>query len=670
MWMSPQGAVGATTNSWYAMRAGTQSGSVDLDLFGDIGTEGVTAQQFANDLRALGDVSQINLRINSPGGAVFEGMAIYNLLKHHKARKVGTVLGLAASMGSVVLMACDEVRMPANAILMIHKPWGIQGGNAEAMRNYADQLDMFEASMMAAYTDKTGKTAEEIDKLLAAETWMTAAEAVALGFADVILEPVEGFGQITSNRYKDFINMPPAAKQLFAPQGSAPVTPPAAAVVIPPSPAETAEQIVARALAADGQRRTTIMASFSPFAGHETLRDACLNDTGCTVEQANAKLLAAIGQGTTPTGVIVHPGHVGNGNIVGDSVRASLFARAGLGEVEADNRYNNMTLRELARASLDGRGIGVASLNVMNMVGLAFTHSSSDFGSILMDAAYKALLAGWDGAEETYHLWTKPGRLSDFKVANRVGLGQFSSLREVRPGAEYKHITLTDSGETIQLATYGEIFSINRQAIINDDLDALTRIPALMGEAARATIGDLVYSILTDNPTMKDGKKLFDASRNNLFAAGSKLSLDSLSAAKTAMRLQQAAVAKGAKPRPLNIQPAFVLCPVALEDKAKQIIGSASVPGADANSGIDNPIRNFAKVIAEPRLDAASSTAHYQVAKKGSDTIEVAYLDGVDKPYFETQEGFTSDGMATKVRIDAGVSAVDARGMNKSTGAN
>jgi len=667
MWMTPQGSVATVSNpanSWYTMRAGVQVGSVELDLFGEIGAEGITAQQFATELRALGDVSQINLRLNCPGGAVFEGMAIYNLLKHHKARKVGTVVALAASMGSVVLMACDEVRIPANAMIMIHKPWGIQGGNAEAMRSYADQLDMFGASMTAAYTDKTGKTAEEIDGLLSAETWMTGTEAVALGFADVLLDPVEAFGQITSNRYKDFINMPPVAKQFFAPQGS---------VQLPQNPVETVEQIQARVLAADATRRTSITTAFAPFAAHAALRDTCLNDTNCTIEQANAKLLAAIGQETTPTGSILQPGqhgHISNGNLVGDSVRASLYSRIGLGEMQADNRYNNMNLRELARASLDGRGIGVSTLNVMNMVGLAFTHSSSDFGNILMDAAYKSLLAGWEGAEETYHLWTKKGRLGDFKVANRVGLGQFSSLREVKPGAEYKHITLGDTGQTIQLATYGEIFSINRQAIINDDLDALTRIPQLMGEAARATIGDLVYAILIDNPKLGDGKALFDASRNNLFAAGSKLSLEALSAAKTAMRLQQATVAKGAKPRPLNIQPAFVICPVALEDKAKQIINSASAPGTDSNAGIDNPIRGFAKVIGEPRLDAASATAYYQAAKQGSDTVEVAYLDGIEQPYFESQEGFTSDGMATKVRIDAGVSALDARGLNKSTGAN
>ncbi|WP_371259675.1 ClpP-like prohead protease/major capsid protein fusion protein [Pseudomonas sp. URMO17WK12:I11] len=670
--MEPQGSVGTTTDnpgsSWYTIKAAATRGVAEVYLFGDIGDWGISAQQFANDLRAVGDVSQINLHINSPGGAVFEGMAMYNLLKSHKARVIGTVVGLAASMGSVVAMACDEIRMPANAMMMVHKPWGIQGGDAEAMRKYAETLDKFETGMVAVYVAKTGKSVEEVEALLTAETWMTGAEAVALGFADTLLDPIEAFATINSNRLKDYTNMPPAAQHLFTPRGS--VTPPVGGpATTPGNPTETAEQIAARVLAADGARRTAIQAAFTPFTGHETLRDTCLNDPGCTPEQANAKLLEVIGQGTTPTGTVRHHGHLTNGNLVGDSVRASIYARAGLDELQNDNGFNFMTLRELARASLVERGVGVSTLNVMNMIGLAFTHGSSDFGNILLDAAYKSLLTGWEKSEETYHLWTKKGRLSDFKVANRVGLGSFSSLREVRPGADYKNITLGDTGETIQLATYGELFTINRQAIINDDLDALTAIPRLMGEAARATIGDLVYDLLTKNGKMKDGRPLFDASRKNLFTgAASKLSIEAMSAAKTAMALQQATVAKDAKPRPLNIRPAFLLCPVALEDKANQLIRSASVPGADTNAGIDNPIRNFAQVIAEPRLDADSSSAYYLAAKQGSDTIEVAYLDGIETPYFDQQEGFTSDGIASKVRIDAGVSALDARGLNKSAG--
>ncbi|WP_186764126.1 phage major capsid protein, partial [Haloarcula hispanica] len=129
------------------------------------------------------------------------------------------------------------------------------------------------------------------------------------------------------------------------------------------------------------------------------------------------------------------------------------------------------------------------------------------------------------------------------------------------------------------------------------------------------TIGDLVYAVLTGNPAMSDGKALFHADHSNLLTgAASALSIDSLSKAKTQMATQKAQVEKG-KGRTLNIRPGFVLTPVALEDKANQIINSESVPGADVNSAIVNPIRAFAQVIGEPRLDDASATAWYMAAK-------------------------------------------------------
>ncbi len=99
-------------------------------------------------------------------------------------------------------------------------------------------------------------------------------------------------------------------------------------------------------------------------------------------------------------------------------------------------------------------------------------------------------------------------------------MGGFRSLRQVREGAEYKYITTSDRKETIALATYGEIFSITRQAIINDDLNMLVDIPVKMGRAAKATIGDLVYKVLTDNPKLSDGKALFHADHKNIATGG------------------------------------------------------------------------------------------------------------------------------------------------------
>lgn len=110
-----------------------------------------------------------------------------------------------------------------------------------------------------------------------------------------------------------------------------------------------------------------------------------------------------------------------------------------------------------------------------------------------------------------------------------------------------------------------------------------------------------------------------------------------------------------------------MLAPVAIESRANQLIKSASVPGADVNSGINNPIQNFVEVMSEARLDDSSATDYYLAAAQGRDTIEVAYLDGIDTPYLEQQQGFTIDGAAFKVRIDAGVAPLDHRGLVKVT---
>lgn len=397
------------------------------------------------------------------------------------------------------------------------------------------------------------------------------------------------------------------------------------------------------------------------MTGFGSLKAECITDISCSAEQARTKLLNALAAGTTPS---AGPGavhiHAGNGNIVGDSIRAAVMNRAGYAQAEKDNAYNGYTLRELARASLVDRGIGISGVGTAQaMVGLAFTHSSSDFGNILMDVAHKAALLGWDEASETFEQWTRKGTLTDFKTAHRVGLESLASLRKVRAGAEYKYVTIKDRGEPIALATYGELFSIDRQTIINDDLDMLTRIPQAMGLAARATVGDLVWAVLTSNPKMSDGKPLFHADHGNLVAAD--LSIEGLDTARKAMLLQKSG------DRRLNIRPAYMLTPVAIESRANQLIKSASVPGADANSGIVNPIQNFVTVASEARLDDSSQTDYYLTAAQGRDTIEVAYLDGIDTPYLEQQQGFTVDGAAFKVRIDAGVAPLDWRGLVKVT---
>ena len=169
-----------------------QEKEAELLLYGVIGEDGlwsdVTAKQFSDELKEVEDAKTIRVRINSPGGDVFAGQAIYSMLKRCKAEVVGYVDGLAASIASLVLMACDKVIMPKNSMLMIHKPWTATAGNANDMAKTIETLNKVEEAMLTAYVDKTGMAEDEIKELLAAETWLSASDAVAKGFADEIEE--------------------------------------------------------------------------------------------------------------------------------------------------------------------------------------------------------------------------------------------------------------------------------------------------------------------------------------------------------------------------------------------------------------------------------------------------------------------------------------------------
>ena len=659
---------GTKTNnqSWYSIKAKAND-TAEISIYDEIGFWGVSAASFAQDLKDCGNnLKQINLHIHSPGGDVFDGIAIYNLLKNHPANVTVYIDGLAASMASVIAMAGNEVIMPENAMMMIHKPWGIQGGDAEDMRKYADLLDKVENTLIPAYASKTGKTPEELAEMLSAETWLNGKECVEQGFADKLAEPLVAMASIKSRKLEDFENMPKAMKDmLFKPQGNAGTNPALQATPTEQSaPVNTTQTVTvdntAQVQAELNKRNADIKAVFAPFGStHDALLVECLGDLSITAEQAKDKLLAKLGAGTTPSATATP--YAGNGNIVGDSIKQSLLARAGIDKDKAnakDNAYNAMTLRELARASLVDRGVSVSGQNAMSMVGLAFTHSSSDFGQILIDVAHKSLLKGWETAAENFEQFTSRGTLTDFRAAKRVGLGDFGYLPQVGEGEEYTYGTIGDEGASVALATYGKLFSITRQAILNDDMHLLTKIPEKMGQAARATIAKLVFALLTGNAKAQDGKALFDASHKNTITNAV---LDIANIDKGIQLMNGFVNASG---EPLEIEPEFMLLPTSMYTRGLQLIKSASVEGADANSGIINPLRDIVTPVKSARLQVADEKSWYLINKEA---IEVSYLDGIDTPYIEQQNGFTVDGVSTKVRIDAGVNVIDYRGIVKVT---
>lgn len=152
--------------------------------------DGLTAKAFIDAVTALGDVSEINLHINSPGGDVFDGLTIHNFLRRHQARVTVYIEGIAASIASVIAMAGDEIIMPRNTSLFIHNPWSMAAGDANALRRTANELDRIKASLITAYNEKSGLDHDAIAALMDAETYLSAEDAVAKGFADRIDEPI------------------------------------------------------------------------------------------------------------------------------------------------------------------------------------------------------------------------------------------------------------------------------------------------------------------------------------------------------------------------------------------------------------------------------------------------------------------------------------------------
>lgn len=661
----------AMNDQWYEIRAGVTGSPGEILIYEQIGAWGISANSFIKEVSEAGlfNASQVDIRIHSPGGSVFDGFAIFNTLKRLSGQVNIYIDGLAASMASVIAMLPGAtVHIPSNAFIMIHNPWGGMMGEADDLRDYADLLDKNAKNMIDAYAGKTGLPRDEIETLMKNETWMTGAEAVAKGFADNLLPEMTMAACFNDKTAKEFSNMPKAATMLFSPRGTGQQAPQAPQATQPPVQqpidiAATAAQIQQQLQANEATRRTAVSAVFTAFATHPgvaELQASCTADQFCDAENAQKQLLAKLAENTAPAAGGYFHVYAGSGNWVGDSVRNVIMTQAGHDERQDDNQFNGMSLMELARASLSHRGVGISGFDRLGIVGQAFTHGTSDFPFILMDAAHKSALVGWDTAEETFDKWTRTGRLSDFKESHRVGLDAFPTLRKVREGAEYKYATVSDGGAKIMLATYGELFSISRQAIINDDLSVITTIPMAMGVAAKATIGDLVYAVLTDNAEF-NGDALFSTARGNLGTGA--LGIDTLSDARSQMKRQ-----KSSSGRHLNISPAFLLVPTVQETLADQLLHSISVPGAEYNANIKNPVQNMATIVAEPRLDDASEDEWYLTASQGRDTIEVAYLDGNSAPVVESTNGFTVDGVTMKVRIDAGVAPMDFRGLFKSTG--
>lgn len=198
-----------------------ENSEADIYIFGEIVSykwddEDTTAASFQKDLKSLGDVETINVHINSPGGNVFEGIAIGNMLKQHKAQVIAHVDALAASIASVIVSSCDKVIMPENSMLMIHNPWSGIVGNAKALRKQADDLDKIAESSVITYLSKSGQklSEEKIKQIMDEETWLSAADAYEIGLCDEVTLTNQIAACVNEKLFQSYQNVPDRLRKI------------------------------------------------------------------------------------------------------------------------------------------------------------------------------------------------------------------------------------------------------------------------------------------------------------------------------------------------------------------------------------------------------------------------------------------------------------------------
>lgn len=320
--------------------------------------------------------------------------------------------------------------------------------------------------------------------------------------------------------------------------------------------------------------------------------------------------------------------------------------------------FAHRSLLGICEDLLQAEGVSVRGLSRREIATRAL--STSDLPQIAGSLMNRSLLMGYQSAPRTFVGVFRQTTASDFRDINRIRLSGAPMLEEVKEGGEFKYGKLTDEKETYRLATYGKILPFTRQMIINDDLDALTRVPMMFGRSAADLESDIVWAILVDNDALQDGSTLFHtADHGNLASSGVAITVASVGVGRAAMRKQT-----GMEGRLINVNPRHLIVGADKETELDQFL-TAITPNTQANAQ-PSTLRSLNAVV-EPRL---TGNAWYLAADYNQvDTVEYSYLEGEQGVYLESQTGFDIDGVNIKARHDFAAKAIDYRGLYKNPGA-
>ena len=446
----------------------------------------------------------------------------------------------------------------------------------------------------------------------------------------------------------------------------------------PPTPPAPPAAPTADAIRADVLATTTTVLDLCARHGLDAKFGTEMIGKGLSLDAIRGAILdkiaerdAAGGRTTEPVFAQARTGESANDVAFRDGMENAILHRANPGAVkltEPGRQFRGLTLIEMAREALQRRGVNTRGMSRLEVAGEALLgrdavgyHGGSDFPSILANVANKSLRAAYDGTPRTFVAWAKQTSIPDFKQVQRTQLGGAPDLLRVPESGEFTYGTIGEGKEVYALTTYGRIIGINRQTLINDDLDAFTRVPTAFGASAADLESDLVYGVLIANANMNDGVALFHATHGNLGTAAA-ITEASLAEAYRAFGNQ-----KGLEGRVISVQPRYIITPPGTRSVEARKNVTATTPSAVA--GV-NAFAGRLEPIEEPRLIPAAGADPWFLSADPSrvDTVEYAYLDGANGIFTETRTGFEVDGIEIKARHDFAAKAIDWRGLFKNAG--
>ncbi|PMJ90288.1 ClpP-like prohead protease/major capsid protein fusion protein [Vibrio sp. 10N.261.55.A7] len=689
-----------TEKSWYTLTNSSEDKPAQLYIHGVIGSYEIEAIQLIEALQAIG-AKDLVLRVHTRGGGVYEGIALHNAIKAHKGKTTGVVDGLVASIGTYVLNACDNRQMPANTSMMIHNPqigaWGEEADLEAAMQQWKNSRELISQE----YVDRSGgkKSHEEFLEAMQKETWFTAEKALEWGLIDEVIDSVDlsnCFSEDDVNNLSAFKNVPDSLLNcLSSEEQSTPSTPPDTnerplsnnlsdsnnQAISNHQPHSNTEQVsdmpkpftpeeLQNAVKAENQRQLDIRALCTQHKVSDELTNELLVDLECSVNKASAKILENMGEQTVTgqrqpeSNLTASHIRVDNGNHVKDELQNALNARAGVAELEKDNSFGNESLLNMARACLDVNARSAVTKN--ELVNRAF--NSGDFGDIITEGIRTVML---DEKKVRSPLWrdlANVENLSDFRETELVMVNDAPDLMGVGEDGEYKAATLKGSGERIQLATFGREIKFTRQAIINDEIGLVAKVPRKFMQAGYRLSDKLMFNAILSGK-MKDGKSIFQKAPSadkwgNL--------IDDVTAADyTALIMALHKVFATATTVPLNgdkdgggdaldLRGEFLIAHPDHASMLEAVLNTASKP-----TEFNPAYKKFKNVIETARVTGVNGAL--ALTGKDFDTVLMGFLDGQQDPWLETADGWSSDGAKFRITYDITSKVVDRRGIAKAT---